>query len=49
LLEERDGGLFAFEFKWKAGKAKVPKTFITAYPEARFEVINKDNFLELLI
>ncbi len=49
LIEERDGGLFAYEFKWKSGKAKTPIAFALAYPTAIFEVINRDNFLEFLI
>lgn len=49
LIEERDGNLYAYEFKWNKPKAKVPKAFINAYPDASFEVINKDNFLEFLV
>jgi uncharacterized protein len=49
LLEERDGSLFAYEFKWNKSKVKIPKGFAQAYPEASFSVITKDNFLEFLV
>jgi len=48
LLEEREGKLFAFEFKYKNQKAKMPKKFIEAYPESVFKVITKDNFWEFI-
>ncbi len=44
-LEERDGKLFAFEFKWnKNKKARLSKTFSKAYPQHEFMLINPDNF-----
>jgi len=43
-VEERDGSLFAYEFKWKESKVKIPTQWENAYPGASFEVINKDNF-----
>lgn len=47
-VEERGGGLFGYEFKWKERKVKVPPQWKKAYPDASFEVINKDNFSEWL-
>lgn len=49
-LEEEDGALRAYEFKWNDKKASchVPDAFGKAYPEAGFEVItpkNVDTFL----
>ncbi len=49
LIEERDGKLFAFEFKYAPRNAKVPKAWRNAYPDSEFQVISKDNFLEFLI
>jgi len=46
-IEERDGVLHAFEFKWKGG-SKLPKTFSAAYPEHTFQVINSDNYLDFV-
>lgn len=43
-IEEASGRLFAFEFKWRSGKARFSKTFLDAYPEATTERINRDNF-----
>ena len=49
LLEEKDGILYAFEFKWNDKKqSRVPKSFAEAYPEHRFEVITPANYLDLL-
>ena len=43
LIEEREGRLFAYEFKW-AGKGRIPRRFRDAYPEAAFEIVNRDNY-----
>lgn len=43
-VEERDGFLFGYEFKWKESKVKIPTQWKNAYPNSSFEVINKDNF-----
>ncbi|MGF7139284.1 ATP-binding protein [Roseimarinus sediminis] len=43
-VEERDGSLFGYEFKWKEAKVKIPTQWKNAYPDSSFEVINKDNF-----
>jgi len=47
-VEERDGSLFGYEFKWKENKVKIPTQWKSAYPNASFEVINMDNFNEWL-
>ena len=49
LIEERDGNLFAYEFKYSPRKVKAPKAWEKNYPGATFDVISKDNFLEFLI
>lgn len=49
-IEEREGKLFAFEFKWnKKAKAKFPKTFASAYPKAEMKMITPDNYEEFVI
>lgn len=49
-IEEREGVLHAFEFKWKEKKtATVPVSFINAYPGATFQVITPANYLEFLL
>jgi len=48
-LEEENGKLSGFEFKSNENrKAKIPTAFAKAYPEATFEVINKQNYLEFI-
>jgi uncharacterized protein len=48
-VEEVNGKLFAFEFKWnQVHKVKVPKQFIENYPDTVFNIISKENFHEFL-
>jgi len=47
LIEEREGRLFAYEFKWSGG-AREPKSFRKAYPDAEFRVVNRENFLDFV-
>lgn len=47
-VEEREGKLFAYEFKWKQDKAKIPTQWQKAYPDSSFQLINRDNFGEWL-
>jgi hypothetical protein len=50
LIEERDGKLFGFEFKWNSKKKiKPPKAFIETYCNAHFECITPENFLEFAL
>lgn len=48
LIEERDGQLHAFEFKWnRRGKDKLPSSFISEYG-AIGQVIDTDHFREFV-
>lgn len=47
-VEERDGALSGFEFKWKESKVRIPPQWKKAYPEASFKVIHQDNFHDWL-
>ena len=47
-IEERGGKIFAYEIKYNKNKVKIPGAWKTAYPEADFKVINKDNYLEFI-
>lgn len=48
-LEENADNLSGFEFKWNENrKAKIPTAFAKAYPEATFEVINRQNYLDFI-
>ena len=48
-VEERDGQLFGFEFKWGNKKAKAPKTWLETYANASYQLVNRGNFLEFVI
>ncbi len=43
-VEERDGSLHGYEFKWKVNKVRIPSQWKNAYPDSSFEVINNSNF-----
>ena len=43
-VEERDGSLFGYEFKWKESKVTIPTQWTKAYPDSSYEVINVNNF-----
>ena len=49
LIEERNGAIAAFEFKWNSrGKVKLPSSFMKTYA-ATGTVIDKDNFREFVM
>jgi len=47
-LEEVDGTLYAFEFKWGDQRTKVPKLFLETYPGSEYKVISKENLQEFI-
>ena len=49
LIEEQDGMLHTFEFKW-TGKARSsqPKVFASSYPSSTYEVITPENYWAFL-
>ncbi|MEA3446128.1 MAG: DUF4143 domain-containing protein, partial [Bacteroidota bacterium] len=49
-IEETNGKLFTYEFKWnEKNKPHLSKTFATAYPESKYQVINKINYTDFLL
>jgi predicted AAA+ superfamily ATPase len=49
-LEEKDGRLAAYEFKWNpSAKVRPPRQFMNAYPESGFSVIHPGNFEDFLL
>ena len=45
LIEEQDGLLQTFEFKWnRKAKSNQPKAFVAAYPNSTYQVITPDNY-----
>ena len=48
-IEERDGQLNCYEFKWSATKkASLSSTFSTNYPNSTFKVINQVNYMDFI-
>jgi hypothetical protein len=48
-IEERDGELSAYEFKWTAKKTnKLPSTFIKAYPASSTSFVSTSNYLDFV-
>lgn len=49
-IEEKDGKLYGYEFKFGDKKAKIPSSWIQAYKDqAVFEVINSENYLDFIL
>jgi len=48
FVEEREGKLFGYEMKWGATRAKPPKEWLETYPNATWQLINRENYLELI-
>ncbi|MEA2065070.1 MAG: ATP-binding protein [Patescibacteria group bacterium] len=49
LIEEREGKLVGYECKWSPIKrVSVPRDWQRAYPDAKFEIVNRDNFFKFV-
>ncbi len=49
-VEEIDGTLSAYEFKWNPHKkATAPLSFSRSYPDAKFQVVTRDNYETFLL
>ena len=48
-IEEKNGFLYGYEFKSGNKVAKVPTGWSKAYPNSKFQCINKDNYLEFIL
>lgn len=50
LIEVEHDSIHAYEIKYgKATKARLPLAFKSAYPEADFQVVDPDNYLEFIL
>jgi len=47
-VEERGGRLYGFEMKWGKGRTRPPREWTSAYPEAAWEIINRENYLNFV-
>jgi len=48
FIEEREGKLFGYEFKWNKKSTKAPKDWEETYPNSNFEIIDRENYLEFI-
>jgi predicted AAA+ superfamily ATPase len=49
-VEQRGDDLFAFEIKWNPkAKARIPKAFLSAYPEGDCRLVTSENFDSVLL
>ncbi len=48
FVEERDGQLFGYEFKWSKTNAKQPALWLETYPESTIETIHPGNYLPFI-
>lgn len=48
LIEERDGRLSAFEFKWKKSNARLPKPFTDNYPNTDYTVVTPSDYVDFV-
>jgi predicted AAA+ superfamily ATPase len=49
FVEERGGRLYGYEMKWGKERRKAPKEWTTAYPDASFMLVNRENYLEFVM
>lgn len=48
-IEERNGKMLAWEFKWKAkGRVHFPASFLKAYPGTQASLISQENFMKFV-
>ncbi|MBI4947374.1 MAG: ATP-binding protein [Bacteroidetes bacterium] len=47
-VEQIKGKLYVYEFKFSKTKAKIPQSWKEKYPDSKFKLINKDNFMDIL-
>lgn len=48
-IEEREGSLFGFEFKYGSKTSKCPASWSSAYPNSTCELVNRSNYLDFVI
>jgi len=49
LIEERQGKLYAYEIKWSPGKGKISSEWKKSYPDSKFDIIHRENYLSYLM
>jgi predicted AAA+ superfamily ATPase len=49
LIEEREGKLFGYEFKFNKESVKVPKAWLENYPDSSVQLVNSKNFGDFIV
>jgi len=47
-VEEREGKLFGYEFKWKRKSRRTSSAWVDSYPDAAFEMIDNENYIDFV-
>lgn len=47
-VEEREGKLFGYEFKWKRKSRRTSSAWVDSYPDAAFEIIDNENYIDFV-
>ncbi len=48
FIEEYNGELHGYEFKWSNKSVKAPKIWMETYKNTHFEIVNKENFIDFV-
>jgi hypothetical protein len=49
LIEEREGRLFAYEFKYGSKTSRAPAQWQEAYPSSEYLCVNQENYLDFVL
>lgn len=47
-IEEVNGTLAGYEFKWKKEHFSLPREFVRGYPGVKVDIVNRENYLEFV-
>jgi len=48
FIEEREGKLFGYEFKWKDKAVKKPNEWLANYPNSEFLAVTQENYIDFV-
>jgi predicted AAA+ superfamily ATPase len=48
-IEDKDGNLYGYEFKYKAGRTRPPNSWLENYSNASFQAVNRGNYLDFIM
>ena len=49
MIEEREGLLYGYEFKWGTKRIRPPRLWQDTYPNSKYSVVNTENYLTYLL